>query len=125
MTFLLLLVVSDVHRFVRIGKSGLTAPDYSKRLSSFVRIGKAAPFSDDRQDEVDKRASSFVRIGRVPSSAFVRIGRDPSGDDSAVPEGYEAFDRVARMGHSSFVRIGKREAGPEVMEEQAVEGTKQ
>lgn len=78
-------------------------------MSSFVRIGKSSDDEDEGVEDQDfsKRASSFVRIGKIPSSAFVRIGREdglPAMDSVLGP-----FNRMARMGQSSFVRIGKRD----------------
>ncbi len=68
-----------------------------RRVSSFVRIGRANPSSFVRIGKA--RPSSFVRIGKARPSSFVRIGK-------ARPS---SFVRIGKARPSSFVRIGKKD----------------
>ena len=90
-------VTKRLSKFVRIGKA----------LSHFVRIGKSTDGENDgfvsdegfdsdgfEGDEEKRAASHFVRIGKSPSR-FMRIGKSPN-----------RFMRIGKGG-SRFLRIGK------------------
>ncbi|XP_060586950.1 uncharacterized protein LOC132742532 [Ruditapes philippinarum] len=77
----------------------------SKRLSSFVRIGRNYDDGDELDDNINKRGGAFIRMGKFPSSAFLRNRGGSVNGYTAQPY----YRRTGRIGHSSFIRIGKRD----------------
>ncbi|XP_045175679.2 uncharacterized protein LOC123536528 [Mercenaria mercenaria] len=95
---------TDNSAFFELEPENINKP--SKRLSSFVRIGRNYNGGNVLpENDVNKRAAAFIRMGKFPTSAFLR--NRPGRVDGYNSQPY--YRRTGRIGHSSFIRIGKRD----------------
>lgn len=96
----------DKSAFFDVDPDNIDAEKPNKRMSSFIRIGKAYDDVDNLEtNNYEKRGGAFIRMGKFPSTVYLR---NRAGRVKALAR-QPYYRRTGRIGHSAFIRIGKRD----------------